>query len=89
MHSPRSNITLHTANHTESLCAGCTQTMLETVHQNRSANSCCNKELDSRQSHHTRHDRMEHANGNGEQWPEMSGHNLRPRNYPFHFGGTT
>eukprot|EP00965_Chrysotila_dentata_P101730 3358860-Pleurochrysis_carterae.AAC.1 len=67
MHSPRSNITLRTANHTASRCGECTQITLETEHQNKSANFCCNTELGSQQSHHTCRDRMEHANGNGAQ----------------------
>eukprot|EP00965_Chrysotila_dentata_P137911 4561454-Pleurochrysis_carterae.AAC.2 len=87
MHSPRSSITLLTANHTATLCAECTQITLENLHQNRSVNFCCSRKLDSRQSHHTCHDRMERANGNGAQWPEMLGRNWPPQNYQFHFGG--
>eukprot|EP00965_Chrysotila_dentata_P010074 328274-Pleurochrysis_carterae.AAC.2 len=64
MHSSKSSITLRTANHSASLCAECTQITPEILHQNKPANSCCNKELGSRQSHHTCHDRMERANGN-------------------------
>eukprot|EP00965_Chrysotila_dentata_P154618 5109159-Pleurochrysis_carterae.AAC.1 len=53
MHLPRSNITWHTANHTASRCRGCTQITLETLHQSKSANLCCNKESGSRRLHRT------------------------------------
>eukprot|EP00965_Chrysotila_dentata_P174899 5774499-Pleurochrysis_carterae.AAC.1 len=89
MHSPRSNITLHSANHTASRCGGCTQITLETLHQSKSANLCCNQESGSRRSHRTCHGRMERANGNGARWPEMLGQSLRLRNCQFPFVGIT
>eukprot|EP00965_Chrysotila_dentata_P083351 2749932-Pleurochrysis_carterae.AAC.1 len=81
MHSPQSNTILHTANHTASRCGGCTQITLETLRPSKSVNFCCNKESGSRRCHRTCHVRMERANGNGVQWPEVLGQSSRLRNY--------
>eukprot|EP00965_Chrysotila_dentata_P081813 2700667-Pleurochrysis_carterae.AAC.3 len=69
MHSLRSSITLRilqiTPRHYARNAHRKTQGIL---HQNRSVNFYCSRQLGSRQSRHTCRDRMERANGNGAKW---------------------